>query len=42
MRHTMSFGVTEFDSEKTIEENISDADAKLYQAKESGRNRVIV
>ena len=42
IRHTMSFGVTEFDSEKTIEENISDADAKLYQAKESGRNRVIV
>ena len=38
----MSFGVTEFDPEKTIEENISVADAKLYLAKESGRNRVIV
>ena len=42
IRHTMSFGVTGFNSEKTIEENISDADQKLYQAKESGRNRVIV
>ena len=42
IRHTMSFGVTEFDPEKTIEENISVADAKLYLAKESGRNRVIV
>ena len=42
IKHTMSFGVTEFDTEKTIEENISVADAKLYTAKESGRNRVIV
>ena len=42
IKHTMSFGVTEFDPAKTIEENISDADQKLYTAKESGRNRVIV
>gem|GEM_PF-399576 len=42
IRHTMSFGVTEFDPEKNIEENISVADAKLYTAKESGRNRVII
>lgn len=41
IHHTMSFGVTEFDPAKTIEENISVADEKLYQAKESGRNRVI-
>ena len=41
IRHTMSFGVTEFDSAKSIEENISVADEKLYTAKESGRNRVI-
>ena len=42
IKHTMSFGVTEFDPEKNIEENISIADEKLYTAKESGRNRVIV
>jgi len=41
IKHTMSFGVTQFDPAKTIEENISDADRKLYTAKESGRNRVI-
>jgi len=42
IRHTMSFGVTAFDPEKTIEENISTADQKLYTAKETGRNRVVV
>ncbi len=41
VHHTMSFGVTEFDSKKTIEQNVSDADEKLYAAKEGGRNRVI-
>ncbi len=41
IRHTMSFGVTAFNPEKTIEKNISIADAKLYQAKETGRNRVV-
>ena len=41
VHHTMSFGVTAFDPEKTIEGNISVADEKLYQAKESGRNRVV-
>ena len=41
VHHTMSFGVTEFDRSKSIEENISVADEKLYTAKESGRNRVI-
>ena len=39
---TMSFGVTQLDPMKSIEENIKDADEKLYKAKESGRNRVIV
>lgn len=38
---TMSFGCTETDPEKTIEDNINIADEKLYKAKESGRNRVI-
>ncbi len=41
VHHTLSFGVTEFDRSRTIEENISVADEKLYTAKESGRNRVI-
>lgn len=39
---TMSFGVTLIDPKKTIEENIKDADAKLYTAKETGRNKVVV
>ncbi|MGN0690554.1 MAG: hypothetical protein ACI4KH_09060 [Oscillospiraceae bacterium] len=38
----MSFGVTQLDMSKSIEDNIKDADEKLYKAKESGRNRVIV
>ena len=40
IRCTMSFGCALFDPSKTIEENISSADEKLYTAKESGRNRV--
>jgi len=39
---TMSFGVTEINPSKSIESNIEDADAKLYKAKESGRNIVII
>jgi len=39
---TMSFGVTQLDPSKSIEDNIKDADEKLYKAKESGRNRVIL
>lgn len=38
---TMSFGVTCITPTKSIEENIKDADEKLYRAKESGRNRVV-
>ena len=37
---TMSFGCSCFDPSKTIEDNISIADGKLYTAKETGRNRV--
>ena len=37
---TMSFGCALFDPSKTIEENISSADEKLYTAKETGRNKV--
>ena len=37
---TMSFGCSFFDPSKTIEDNISIADGKLYTAKETGRNKV--
>lgn len=37
---TLSFGCTLFDPAKTIEDNISAADAMLYTAKETGRNKV--
>jgi len=40
IRCTMSFGCALFDPQKTIEENISEADGRLYIAKESGRNQV--
>ncbi len=38
---TMSFGVSEINPELTTEENVEAVDAKLYYAKEHGRNRVI-
>ena len=41
IRCTMSFGCNLFDPKKTIEENISVADGRLYLAKEGGRNRVV-
>ena len=37
---TMSFGCAVFDPLKTIEENVSVADERLYKAKETGRNKV--
>ena len=39
---TMSFGVTEIDPSRSIEDNISVADEKLYKAKQNGRNQVIL
>lgn len=42
MKATMSFGVTQLDKKLSIEDNIKVADEKLYKAKESGRNIVIV
>ena len=38
---TMSFGCRQFDPERTIEDNISQADEHLYTAKETGRNKVV-
>ena len=40
LRCTLSFGCALFDPAKSIEENISAADARLYTAKETGRNKV--
>ena len=40
IRCTLSFGVALFDPKKSIEDNISVADGRLYTAKETGRNRV--
>ncbi|PWJ71349.1 diguanylate cyclase (GGDEF)-like protein [Ruminococcaceae bacterium R-25] len=40
IRCTMSFGCSLFDPSKSIEENISNADERLYTAKETGRNKV--
>lgn len=38
---TMSFGVKGLENDKSLDENIEHADARLYQAKASGRNRVV-
>ena len=39
---TMSFGVIQLDSARSIEDNIKKADEKLCTAKENGRNMVVV
>lgn len=38
---TMSFGCTEFSIDKTFDDNLKTADINLYQAKNTGRNKVI-
>lgn len=40
-RVTMTFGLEEYDSSLGINETIKNADNKLYQGKESGRNRIV-
>lgn len=39
---TMSFGVYQLDDDQTMDQNVKQADERLYQAKTTGRNRVIV
>ena len=38
---TMTFGLTEYDFDLSLDENIKLADDKLYQGKESGRNLIV-
>ena len=39
---TMSFGVKELEQDKAPDLNVKEADAKLYKAKQNGRNRVVI
>ena len=41
IRVTMSFGVEEIDTSLSVEENVRRADEKLYEAKKTGRNKVV-
>ncbi len=38
---TLTYGLTEYDNEKALNENLKEADEKLYTGKESGRNTII-
>ena len=38
---TMSFGIKQIEDNLTLEENIKDADENLYEAKRTGRNKVV-
>ncbi len=38
---TLTFGLTEYDTNLTLAQNLKDADNKLYLGKEQGRNRLI-
>ncbi|MBR4224591.1 MAG: sensor domain-containing diguanylate cyclase [Oscillospiraceae bacterium] len=41
IRFTVSFGITEYNKNRTVADNIGAADKNLYIAKETGRNRVV-
>ena len=38
---TMTYGLTEYDKEKTLTENLKEADSKLYAGKQSGRDKIV-
>ena len=38
---TMTYGLTEYDTSKSFEENIKDADEKLYMGKQTGRDKIV-
>ena len=38
---TMTYGLTEFDLDKRIEDNIKEVDEKLYMGKQSGRDKIV-
>lgn len=40
-RVTMTFGLTEYDFQLSLDDNIKQADDKLYSGKNSGRNRIV-
>lgn len=41
LRVTMTFGISEYDNDKTIDAIINQADKKLYYGKQNGRNRLV-
>ena len=38
---TMTYGLTEYDTSKSFEENIKEADEKLYMGKQDGRDKIV-
>ena len=41
LKKTTSIGIAEYNKNETIEDFISRADKALYQAKETGRNKIV-
>ncbi|MBR5337493.1 MAG: GGDEF domain-containing protein [Lachnospiraceae bacterium] len=41
IRVTLTYGLTEYDKSKSINDNIKEADKLLYMGKEQGRNRIV-
>ncbi|MEM6339466.1 MAG: diguanylate cyclase, partial [Pseudomonadota bacterium] len=41
LKKTTSIGIAEYNSKETIEDFISRVDKALYEAKETGRNKVV-
>ena len=38
---TMTFGLTEFDFSKSLDDNVQEADEKLYYGKNHGRDQIV-